>query len=326
MLILIVACMAASNAYAKNPHFTSIDYPGSGFSFANDVNENGDIVGVYRMPNGSGGLLAPRGYLLSGGTFTSISCAGASRTRAFGINDAGDIVGDMVVAGVNYGFLRPAGNSTCSPIQYTDGSFTTSYTDAWDINNAGDITGEFNLPDGTTRSYVWNNGSFIRTLEADFPNTVVTWTHGINDNGELVGCYWLSDNSMHSLRVLADGTYGSEDYPGSMMSMHYRLSTSSVAVGWYTDVANLTHAYLTKKGEYESFDFPDATRTEARGIVESSGPDSYMGLFGAKQLLIVGSYIDAVGKTHGFLFNRKIGIGSSGGGPISNEGSLRLSK
>jgi uncharacterized membrane protein len=326
MLILIVARMAASNAYAKNPHFTSIDYPGSGFSFANDINENGDVVGVYRMPNGSGGLLAPRGYLLSGGEFTSISCQGATRTRAMGINDNGDIVGDILVAGVNKGFVLRAGSSTCIPIQYEDGSFTPFYTDAGDINNTGDVTGEFDLPDGTTKSYVWNNGSFIRTLEANFPNTVVTMTHGINDSGELTGCYWLSDDSMHSLRVLADGTYSSEDFPGSMTSMHYRISNSSLAVGWYMDMAHSVHGYLVKKGEYESFDFPDALRTEAHGIAESNGLDSYMGLFGSKQLLIVGSYIDSAGKTHGFLFNRKIGIGSSGGGPISNEGSLRLSK
>ena len=78
---------------------------------------------------------------------------------------------------------------------------------------------------------------------------------------------------MHSLRVTADGTYLTEDFPGSMMSMHWRISESSIIVGHYIDMDGVN--------------------------------------LGTRQLLIVGPYDDSNGKRHGFLFTRRVGVGAA---------------
>lgn len=83
---------------------TPFDYPDAAFTQAWDVNEGGDLVGVYRDAAGR-----IHGYLRSAdGEFTSIDFPGATLTRAFGINNRGDIVGTYVANGVQHAFARSA--------------------------------------------------------------------------------------------------------------------------------------------------------------------------------------------------------------------------
>ena len=88
-LFLVAVLTCVPKAHAGNPHFTTIDFPGAGLTVANGVNQNGEIVGFYRMALQSGGLGPIRGFLLSNGQFTTIHVPGVARTRAFGINNAG---------------------------------------------------------------------------------------------------------------------------------------------------------------------------------------------------------------------------------------------
>jgi uncharacterized membrane protein len=75
-------------------------FPESQLTQAWDINQAGDIVGIYQ----SAGL--DRGFLLrAGGGWVSIEVPGSSATRAFGINPAGDIVGSFVSDGVTRGFV-----------------------------------------------------------------------------------------------------------------------------------------------------------------------------------------------------------------------------
>jgi hypothetical protein len=83
-LFFIAGFMLVPEVQAENPHFTTIDFPGAGFTNANAVNDSGDIVGVYRTRTATGALAAPRGFLLRNGQFSTISVPGAGRTRAFG--------------------------------------------------------------------------------------------------------------------------------------------------------------------------------------------------------------------------------------------------
>ena len=306
-LFLAAMLVYVPKSKADNPHFTTIDFPGAGFTVANGVNENGEIVGVYRMLLPSGGLGPIRGFLLSNGQFSTVHVPNATRTRAFGINNAGDIVGDYLRSGVNYGFLLKAGTTQFQTIRYTDTNFAATFTDSWGIDEQGNVTGGFNGSDGNTRAYVWRDGSFIKILQK--PYTVTTYTHGLNARGEIVGCYFPDPNNMHSLRVTADGDFLTEDFPGSMMSMHWRITDSSLIVGHYVDMENVNHGYLSKNGEYETIDFPGATFTQTHGIAEIEEFNRHGQPLGTRLLLIVGPYDDSNGVRHGFLFTRRIGIG-----------------
>jgi len=87
-----------------------------------------------------------------------------------------------------------------------------------------------------------------------------------------------------------------------MMSMHWRISDSSITVGHYVDVDNVEHGYVYKDGEYQTIDFPGATLTEAHGIAEIEEFNSRGNPLGSRRILIVGPYDDANKVRHGFLF------------------------
>src|SRR5713226_937876 len=80
--------------------FTTIDPPGSTFTFPFGINPQGDIVGNYVA---SGAI---HGFLLHEGAFTTIDVPVSTATFAFGINPQGDIAGWYIGSGgVNHGFL-----------------------------------------------------------------------------------------------------------------------------------------------------------------------------------------------------------------------------
>lgn len=66
--------------------YTSIDYPDSSYTYVNDINNNGDIVGQYS--NGTSFY----GYLFDGTAYSTLLYPGADNTAALGINDDGIIV------------------------------------------------------------------------------------------------------------------------------------------------------------------------------------------------------------------------------------------
>ena len=75
-----------------------IDFPGAVNTSAWDINNRGQVVGIYF--NG-----AVHGFVWEKGKFTSVDIPGALATRVFGINSAGDIVGEYDDATTGHGFL-----------------------------------------------------------------------------------------------------------------------------------------------------------------------------------------------------------------------------
>jgi uncharacterized membrane protein len=70
--------------------FLSIDVPGSIVTQARDINDHGQIVGVFFDG------LTLRGFLYDGNEFTFVHAPGAISTNLFGINNLGEIVGSYV--------------------------------------------------------------------------------------------------------------------------------------------------------------------------------------------------------------------------------------
>ena len=105
--------------------FSTIDFPGATETDANDISNNGTIVGFYVDTLG-----VDHGFSLVGGSFTTIDAPNSSGTLAYGINDNGDIVGWYVDqnSGVTHGFeLQGTTFTTIDP----QGSI---FTNCWSIN------------------------------------------------------------------------------------------------------------------------------------------------------------------------------------------------
>ena len=68
--------------------YETIDPPGSTYSLAEGINDQGQIVGFFQNSNGQ-----EYGFLDSGGTYTTIEFPGSVETVPRAINDKGQIVG-----------------------------------------------------------------------------------------------------------------------------------------------------------------------------------------------------------------------------------------
>ncbi len=272
--ILGIALPAQATTYV----FTGIDFPDSTSSHATNINNFGNITGVYTAATGT------HGYYLTGavgGTFTTIDIPEATLTFVYGINNLGNIVGRYQdTTGKVHGFYLPTVGGTPTTIDFS----IASYTAATAINDYGNIVGFSNA------------GSFYLTgvggsfTPITYPGALGTNALGINNTGNVTGWYVDTSYVQHGFYLPAiNGSFTNIDYPGSVATQVFRVNNSGNIVGNYTDTSGLNHGfYLTGVGgSFTTIDFPGATSTYAEGINDSG--------------IIVGRYVDTSGVTHGFI-------------------------
>lgn len=159
--------------------FTTIDFPGALSTDALDINNGGQIVGVYLDQGGR-----EHGFELSAGTFTTIEPPGA-HAAASGINNLGDIVGSISPEGDAQGFA------------YSGGIFTTriafpgaSATYAHGVNDRRQVVGYTHTLPGRSQGFAFFQGSFV-PLNFRGARSTIPW--GINNSGDIVGYYFAGD-------------------------------------------------------------------------------------------------------------------------------------
>src|SRR5690242_5293629 len=100
-LLILVATVSfllfAGRLCAGPLSYSSIDYPGASATFANDINDAGQVVGTYRDASG-----AAHGFVLQNGIYSPLDFPGSPETFANGINDLGEIVGSIGFASYLY--------------------------------------------------------------------------------------------------------------------------------------------------------------------------------------------------------------------------------
>jgi len=271
LLLCVPPIHAQSNVKTINVTFTTIDVPGAGVTGVYGINSAGDMVGYY---GASSNDLNKHGFLLSGGTFTYLDYPGADATFAYAINDAGLIIGSaefnggLQIEGFSYD------GSTFTPIR--DGRLSTTITYA--ISSIGDIVGGAGGPYTTkgielhsgkfktlnvpgTYSYVFASGINKRgtivgwadqdgfvcrggTCQIlDYPGANQTANRGVNDQGIVVGWYFLS--GIGYAFALRNGKYLSFAYPGAAATAATAINSFGQVVGQYTFDYQTFHGFLT---------------------------------------------------------------------------------
>jgi uncharacterized membrane protein len=266
----------AEMAVAQNT-YTTIDFPGAGYTEVDGINSQGDMVGWY-LDNPPG---ASHGFLLSGGVFTKIDAMNQGSTTLHGINDEGVIVG--AYSDVNQpeqGFIFDTNSSTLTTLHYPGSAFTS----ADGINNSGVVVGGylfandengggFEYQDGTYTNF--DTQEHFRSLEI----------HGISTSGNVVGAM-VRFLTYDAFRYGQNQVFKSFSFPGAESSIAYGINDGGVIVGGYVGSRG-DYCFTLDHGQMSRVTFAGAVQMVCHGI-NNSGQ-------------IVGNYRDQRNVYHGFL-------------------------
>ena len=212
---------------------TIFDVPAAfnNFTFGDDINNAGVIVGAYR--NGTGA----HGFILDGGVFTTVDVGGANRdTLLTGINDVGQMVGQYrdATSGNFLGFVRDGGQ-----LVLLDAAQPQPNTFVQGINNAGRVVGSVGGGGSPSRGFTFEGGVYEFF---DAPGAFSTQAFGINNAGVVVGTastgLFVKDGAQFTTLNLpaswnARGAYATD------------ITDDGVVVGYFTDNGtNLTYGFL----------------------------------------------------------------------------------
>ena len=270
--------------------FVTIDYPNVASTRVISVNDNGDMVGVYRdaadntrgFERRADGTFS--GAIVDPNNNSSPNNDGSTLyTRALGINNSGTVVGD---------YLNQTGNLTAYHGYLLNGTTFTTFdvggpfsTGIAGINNAGDFAGSFGSDAQTNQAFL-NVGGVLTEFNGPAGNTN-TQAVGINSSHEVVGTYTDSAGTQHGFsRDPASGAITTIDPPGSVLTSANGINDAGVIVGFYYDSNSYTHGFFDKGGVFTTFDAPGSQYTTIRGINNEG--------------VIVGGYSDSSGVVHGY--------------------------
>jgi probable HAF family extracellular repeat protein len=252
----------------------------------------------------------PGGFLFRHDRFTPLAAVpGAGPQLHYALNDRRDIAGFYVDAGAGLG---------------PDGFYPPEAVHGFVRDRWGRVT-SFDVPDGTNPVpqgiddrgrvagiYLDANlvqTGFVRDRNGDVTtialSAIGTKARDVNDRGQVVGIYGdPADNELgfvvRSYLRDRDGTVDNVDIPGSGETSPYAIDDRGRIVGSYTDAGVTTgtddgyppgtlHAYIQDRHGVTTLDAPGSVATVALDINDRGQ--------------VVGGYIDATGRQHGFLYD-----------------------
>ncbi len=223
-------------------------------------------------------------------TFTSLDFPGGTLTTARGINNHGVVVGAYRTDPPKHALLIKHGKYF--PLAPTT-LLSTTNSEAYKTNDRGDVVGAFISEDGLTHGFLLSHG-VLTTL--DFPGANFTRAFGINQSRVVVGEWAVFDDLGNAIAyggfVWKGGVFTETKlFPGDAVGAPLGINEKGDLVGgWSPGLTSPDlHGFVYSDGSFVSFDVPfaGANQTQPNDINE----------YGQ----IVGMYLDADGRNHGFL-------------------------
>jgi hypothetical protein len=178
----------------RNGAFTKISLSAIGTK-ARDVNDQGDVVGIYGEPAANELGYVVRGYVRDRNErTTTIAIPGAAETSPYAIDDRGRIAGSYLDASVTPDPDGSAPPGTLHGFVWEKGRVTrldvpgALLTIALDVDDRGRVAGGYVDPTGMQHGFLYEKGRYA-TIDAPRPldpfamGNIAT---GINDRGEMV--------------------------------------------------------------------------------------------------------------------------------------------
>lgn len=203
-------------------------------TFAQSVNDAGEIVGYYLDAQGS------HGFTYLNGTFTT---APTDIIAEEGINNAGQVVGFK----------------------------STDAFHPFGINNLGQIVGSFTDTSNTTQSFISSQGNSTRL---SYPGATATFARSINDQGHVVGYWTGTDSAFPGLGISHGFFYQNGAWSALDASAGFNgtfatgINNSDLIVGYYRDANGTGHGFTFDKpaNTLMSLDMQGAINTYIYGV------------------------------------------------------------
>ena len=227
-----------------------------------------------------------------GAQLRSISFPGDPRfTQLLGINDHGIIAGyhgdENTEMTPNQGFTLKIDDN--KP-RFTDENFPGSVqTQVIGIDHAGDTVGFYIDTAGATHGFLKPNDKDAITI--DMPGTTFNQLLGINNKGQDAGYFQDAAGLQHAYVRKKDGSFLVLALP-QPSSQATGVNDKGTVVGFLQTSPTDTKSkgfILEKNGKLTELQAPGSSFTQALGVNNSDD--------------VVGSYVDANGVTHGFVYD-----------------------
>ncbi len=182
--LLLASLAITQHAFAAGYAFTDLGTLGDQSSFATDINNNGQIIGISFTSNNVSFLGQP--FIYSNGNMQKLGNF-EGYFSAISINDNGMVVGQ---------FKSPELLASSKAFLYSNGSLKDlgaldgGISAAIDINDSGLIVGFSSASNGGTAAFLYSNGTMqdIGSLGG-----TKTFASSINNSGQIVGESYTSD-------------------------------------------------------------------------------------------------------------------------------------
>jgi hypothetical protein len=237
------------------------------------------------------------GFAYDGTNFQDVSFGSDTILTYTGLNDqAGDLGG---LACLNPGSGFSVGVDWSGYISVWGSTSTTVFGE----NASNQVVGAYTDSQNHVHGFDYN------LLPLDPPGAIKSYATGINDLGDIVGLWVTSDGKQHGYVTGDDGhSFTQIDVPGATSTIARGLDAGTMTVGGYQDAAGVRHGFAWNGSTFATIDVPGAIATTAYGVQNST---------------IVGSYVDASNRTHGFVLDGF--VMTSSGTTSSSPGSLAVS-
>ena len=215
--------------------------------------------------------------------------------RLHGINTAGKAVGHTLGDDDSEGLIYD--NGTITKIQIPN----SVSVKAFGIEDNGRVVGSYHEIDPVTHAATGKTHGFLYVTgdvtNIDYPGADITFARGINNAQTIVGYYRSSDGHHHGFSY-SNNSFKTIDVTGALNTYVTGISNAGDIVGHYTDATadsngnHHEHGFVSdKNGKVTTFN------ASVFGVVAA---DTFA--YGINSLgIIVGSYIDDGGQTHGYI-------------------------
>jgi hypothetical protein len=277
---------------------TVIDPNANGMTVVNGINDQGQLAGFYldHAGNTDGMLATPPAPTLAWTFVEDLNNRDSTFNQNLAINNSGTIAGyygSGAAGHPNKGYTQVAPYGQAN---YTYENFPTSaQTQVTGINNAGTTVGFWVDGAGDNLGFVDQNGHFTNVLDPAAPalggtTPITEQLLGLNDLGKAAGFYNDAAGNSHGfIYDIGNGSFAPVNVAGATSVTATDINDRGQISGFFT-AGGATEGFIDVGGKITTLAGPaGATDVQALGLNNGG--------------LVVGSYVDGLGHTDGFVYN-----------------------